>query len=292
MGILSDRNKEGQGEKALGREEDKSRQERDGNWLRTWLMIMFVLLILVIGSLRIGEINVIGNETYTDEEAIALIFDESYKYNPIVTFVLNRFFEHKELPFIEDYDIRLNGPFSCDLIIYEKSIVGYISYMNSYMYFDNDGVIVENSMEELRSVPEITGLSFGHIVLNKALPVEDDEVFSEIMNITQQLGSYGIESKEIHFDSDGDVSIFILDGDVEVLLGANSGIDAKLMALRDMLPEIEARGLKGTLDLEDYIEESNNGVSFRVRSDDTEAGEKDETESEESDLEDETIGQT
>ena len=33
-----------------------------------------------------------------------------------------------------------------EVIIYEKSVVGYVSYMSSYMYFDKDGIIVELSL--------------------------------------------------------------------------------------------------------------------------------------------------
>ena len=56
------------------------------------------------------------------------------------------------------------------MIIYDKSIVGYVSYMSSYMYFDRDGIIVESSPDCLPGVPWITGLEFGRIVLYQHLP--------------------------------------------------------------------------------------------------------------------------
>ena len=48
-----------------------------------------------------------------------------------------------------------------EIIIYEKSIVGYVSYMSSYMYFDKDGIVVESSSSQLDGVPWVTGLDFG-----------------------------------------------------------------------------------------------------------------------------------
>ena len=218
-------------------------ESRGGRWLRTWLLVMLVLIILVCMSLRITDIRVIGNTTYTEEEARDLVFDSAYELNPIYCFVRNTFFEHKELPFVEDYDIRFRSPFSCDLIIYEKRIVGYLDYMSSYMYFDRDGIVVENSTEKLEGIPEITGLSFGHIVLN----------------------TYGIESNEIHFDSSG-VTIRLSGAAIDVRLGSEDEIDAKILALSDMLPQILERGLEGTLDLSSYSEaEDSNEVSFRIR---------------------------
>ena len=31
-----------------------------------------------------------------------------------------------------------------------KSIVGYVSYMSSYMYFDREGIVVESSGQKVR----------------------------------------------------------------------------------------------------------------------------------------------
>ena len=242
-----------------------------GRWLKIWTGILVLLLLILAFSLRLTDINVIGNVNYTEDEAVALVFDDAYDRNPIICFIENRFFAHKELPFIEDYDIRFHSPFSCDLILYEKSIVGALKYMSSYMYFDRDGIVVENSTELIDGVPEITGLSFGHIVLNKKLPVEDDDIFAEIMNITQQLAANGIKSNTIDISPTGEVSLMIDGGTIEVELGRDEEIDAKILVLNDILPQIRERGLKGVLDLSDYSDtDENNDISLKLwEADDT-----------------------
>ena len=78
---------------------------------------------------------------------------------------------HKTIPFVEDYKIVFRSPVNVEIITYEKSVVGYVSYMNSLMYFDKDGIIVESTNEKLEGIPMITGLRFGHIVLHKPLQV-------------------------------------------------------------------------------------------------------------------------
>ena len=94
---------------------------------------------------------------------------------------------HKSIPFVQDYKLVFRSPSDVEVIVYEKSVVGYVSYMNSRMYFDKDGIIVESTSETLPGVPKIAGLSFGHIVLHQPLPVEDISVFNEILNLTQVL---------------------------------------------------------------------------------------------------------
>ena len=86
---------------------------------------------------------------------------------------------------------------SVEIVIYEKNVVGYVNYMSSRMYFDKDGIIVESTEESLDGIPEITGLSFGSIVLYKELPVENKKVFSEILNLTGSVQSYQIACDEI-----------------------------------------------------------------------------------------------
>ena len=44
-----------------------------------------------------------------------------------------------------------------EIIVYEKSMVGYVSYMNSNLYFDKDGIIVESTSEILPGNTEVDG---------------------------------------------------------------------------------------------------------------------------------------
>lgn len=257
----------------FGRNREKERlyaYDEEPGKTRHLLLWSFAAVILlaaaVIVTVRITTVRVIGNKTYTAEQVEDMVFPGVWDRSTVICLLKDRFQKHRELPFIEDYDIQLTGPFSCDLVVYEKSIVGYIRYMSSYMYFDKDGVIVENAEEQLAGVPEITGLQFGRIVLNEPLPVADQRVFSEILNITQQLGQYGISSQRIAFDSLQNVTVTVNDGSIDVQLGSSDKLDEKLSVLQDMLPELESRGLAGTLDLTNYSDNQSRQItSFKVR---------------------------
>ena len=47
----------------------------------------------------------------------------------------------------------------------------------------------------------ITGLEFGHIVLHQPLPVADQDIFGEILNLTQVLNVSGIQVDRINYSS-------------------------------------------------------------------------------------------
>ena len=160
--------------------------------------------------------------------------------------------------FVQDYKLVFRSPSDVEVIVYEKSVVGYVSYMNSRMYFDKDGIIVESTSETLPGVPKIAGLSFGHIVLHQPLPVEDISVFNEILNLTQVLSVNEVAVDEIRFNKEKEATLQIRSLKVE--LGSNSEMNGKLSELTDILRDYP--DLSGTLYLDSY-DESNANPMYR-----------------------------
>lgn len=232
------------------------RRRRRGRKAVTILAVILGVLILlaaVVIAVRISDIEVTGNKHYTNEQIIDLIFEGKWSRNSAYCYYENRFREHKSIPFIEEYKIEFKSPTKVEVVVFEKSVVGYVSYMSSYMYFDKDGIIVESSGEQLPGVPWITGLEFGHIVLHQPLPVANPDTFEEILNLTQVLSVNEVEVDKVNYQSyaaGGDVELYI--GDVVVELGNSENLNGKVSELADILPELS--GLSGTLYLDTYDE--------------------------------------
>ena len=229
------------------------------------LLGILLLLAALVFAVRIKEIKVTGNSHYTEEQVIDLVLGGKWSRNSAFCYYENRFREHKSIPFIEEYKIEFKSPTKIEIVVFEKSVVGYVSYMSSYMYFDKDGIIVESSVEQLPGVPWITGLDFGHIILPQPLPVADPDTFGEILNLTQQLSVYHIQVDRIRFGSSGQPSLTI--GQMEVTLGDGGDVDGKLSLLNDILrdhPELKDK--KGTLELDGYSDTGNDGtIPFKLK---------------------------
>ena len=228
------------------------------------LAALFLLLVIIAGvcSIRIREITVTGNEKYTDEQVVDLVFPDNASRSTVLCYLREHFGKHEKIPFVEDYKLVIKSLNRAEIIVYEKSVVGYVSYMSSYMYFDKDGIIVESSSQKLHGIPWITGLKFGHIVLYQKLPVESDRIFEEILNLTQILSIYGLSVDKIQYNSIGDATLYM--GDIEVILGNSAGLNGKIAELGDMLPQLE--GKSGTLYLDTYDETKTNPMyTFKPR---------------------------
>ena len=228
-------------------------KDRNKRHIVRWSFVVLLLLIaILLASVRIRHFSVVGNTQYSSEEIVSMIFSDSWDTNSVWCFVKDKTKPHKELPFVQRYDIDFDGPLTVNITVYEKNVVGYVDYMSSHMYFDKDGIIVESTGNRLEGIPRITGLSFGSIVLYKALPVENKDVFNNILNLTGALRTYDIDCEEIQYDSLLNATLWI--GDISVRLGSNKDMEMKISTLHDILPHLSGR--KGELNLSDYSETS------------------------------------
>ena len=225
------------------------------------IIIVLIIILVIAASLtatvyfvfKVNEITFVGSSHYTDEQLTERVFGTDSP-NSLIYWAFNR--ENKTIPFIQKYDVEYQWPDKLYVTVYEKSIVGYISYMGCKMYFDKDGIVVESSTEDYEGVPEIVGLSFKSIVLDSKLDVGSDSIFSQILDLTQSFDKYDLNVNKVFFDSDMKVYLYI--GNVKVSLGSSDNYSDKLFALKQMSEKFG--NLSGTLYLDDYDGNSNSAV--------------------------------
>lgn len=225
-------------------------------------IIIFVILfgiLLLAGSIMIGiftvnTVEVEGNEHYTKDEIKELIIDTKYTHNTLYLFWKYKYTDTKEIPFIDTVEVEILTPGKVKIRVYEKNIVGYIKYLENYMYFDKDGIVVESSTEILQDVPFITGLNFDHIILHERLPVEEPSIFKTILALTQSIKKSDIVPDKIFFDKDTNIILYY--EKVRVLLGDNSNLEEKIVRLQYLLPDLT--GLSGSLHMENFNKDTEN----------------------------------
>lgn len=213
----------------------------------------------VTANYTVTTVYVEGNVHYTNEEIIERVMEGRYGDNSLL---LSMKYKDKSIvgvPFVEKMDVSVLDPHTIKIEVYEKAIAGYVEYLERYMYFDKDGIVVESSQEKTAGVPLVTGLSFDHVVLYEPLPVEDESIFRSILSITQLVNKYNLSTDRIYFGSDGSLTLYF--GEVRAALGMGDNLDEKIMKLQYMLPELE--GKKGTLRMEKYTEDTKN-ISFEL----------------------------
>lgn len=217
------------------------------------LLILFVsVYIYIVDNYTITTVYVEGNVHYTNEEIMAMVMDGRYGNNSLFLSLKYRDKGIDDIPFIQTMNVSVEAKDTIRIRVYEKAIAGYVAYLGRYIYFDKDGIVVETSEESTFGIPQVTGLSFSHVILHEPLPVENQEVFEDILNITQLLEKYSLPVDKIYFSPDYQVTLIF--GDARVAMGASDDIDEKIMGLQYMLPSLE--GKSGTLDMREYTEDT------------------------------------
>ncbi len=233
-----------------------------GIWIAAAVILLAAILFL---SVHVTSVTVTGSKRYTAEQLDGILFPERWDKNSIYLYFKDRFRPHRQIPFVDDYKLVFHGPTKLEVIVYEKDIVGYVSDMSSYMYFDRDGIVVESSSSKLEGVPWITGLHFGQLILHRPLPVEDQTVFQDILNLTQQLSLHQLSVDRIEYNSHKKATLYM--GEMEVTLGDDTNIDSKISVLSDILAaQPQLVGIPGVIELENYNEEGiGGGITFKKK---------------------------
>ncbi|MDD3368059.1 MAG: cell division protein FtsQ/DivIB [Lachnospiraceae bacterium] len=231
------------------------------------IILVLILVILIAGLgcagifiqayFKVKNVYVEGNVHYTSDEIMEYVMTGPLGHNSLYLSLKYKNKGVEGVPFVETMDVSILSADTIRISVYEKSLAGYVQYLDNYMYFDKDGVIVESSKVKTAGIPQVTGLQFNHVVLYQPLPVDDTDIFQRILVTTQLLNKYELTADKIYFKSDYEMSIYF--GDVRVIIGTDSNVDEKIMLLQSILGDLE--GQNGTLDLSEYSEDATN-VTF------------------------------
>ncbi len=216
--------------------------------LISFIAIVCIALLVIKKKCAITSVTVVGSSHYTDEEIENLVMSDSLGHNSVFLYLKYHNKKIEDIPFVQQMDVEIDSPTSVIITVYEKAVAGYVEYLNHYMYFDKDGIIVESSNRQIDGIPFVTGLEFDHVVLYEPLPIEDPNVFLMILNITQLLNKYEIMTDRIYFDNMGNITLYF--GTARVLLGAGDYIDEKINEMHLLLPKLV--GYSGVLHMENY----------------------------------------
>lgn len=236
----------------------RKRQKKKRKWPIV-LLILFCMAGLVLGAgyyilstYTIKNVYVEGNIHYTQEEIQEIVMDGPLGNNSLYLSLKYKKKGIEDIPFVDVMDVNILSPDTIKITVYEKALAGYVAYMDSYMYFDKDGYVVESSQIKTPGVPQITGLQFDYCTLGQKLPVEREEIFTRIMDLTRLLSKYELVPDRIYFRDYTEITLYFTD--IRVALGAGNNLEEKLMVLPALLNKLE--GEKGVLRMENYTRDT------------------------------------
>lgn len=230
---------------------EKRKRRRKWPWILAGLVLVTAVLgttLYLLEHYKVETVYVDGNLHYTKDEIIQIVMEGPLGDNSLYLSYRYKNKSITDVPFVAAMDVVVVTPDTIRIIVYEKSLAGYVEYLDRYMYFDKEGTIVESSTVKTAGIPQITGLKYDYVVLEEPLPVEDPGVFQQVLSITQSLGKYELAADRIYFNNNQEMTIYF--GSIKVIFGTDKWLDEKIIRMRNILPELE--GMSGTLQLGNF----------------------------------------
>lgn len=221
-------------------------------------VVVLAAAVFFFTFFQVKTVEVIGNDHYTEDELKEKILKGSMTSNAILAPLFYSKNVAEELPYIESFNVRRSGRNKLIISVKEKSVVGCIPYLDSYVYFDSNGYFVEGSKTRDTKVAFFDGIQPKKVVMEEKLPIKET-VLNTAVALSTIFAKNDMVPDHIMFDDSYEISL--LYGDITVQLGKDEYLEDKMTRAIAILPQLE--GQKGILHMEN-ISRNSKTVTFEA----------------------------
>lgn len=232
----------------------RERRKRKAKLKKLLYIFLALLALSAAGAVLVTQVFVIknvqvdGNELYSDEQIKESLLNDGYSWSSLYVVLKYRLFQVKEAPFIDDMEVSLLSPDTIKIDVYEKAIIGMLETGDQNVYFDKDGFVVEISKKRIDDVPKIEGIDCHKVVVYEKLNIDDEDALDLILAFSHRLQKYNLIPETIVYEEDKTLSAEY--GDITVMFGDEAYLEEKVMRLNSIMPQLS--GKKGTLHMENW----------------------------------------
>ncbi len=220
--------------------------------MRKRITVIIILVLLgagiYISTFKLTDIQVSGCEIVDEQEIVDAIKNSGYGQNTICLYFGSKIKPIEGMPFVDKIDIEYISKNKVSVTVYEKSIAGCVEYMDGYVFFDKDGIVLDSALEPIEGVPCIKGMEFTKWEKGSRLPVQDEGKFQSILTITQLIEKYELDIDGIKFTAENEM--ILMHGGITIELGEGENLAIQMMNLGSILEGLD--GMQGTLYMKDF----------------------------------------
>ena len=221
-------------------------------------VVVLAAAVFFFTFFQVKTVEVIGPDPYTEDELKEKILKGSNTTKSKLAPLFYSKNAAEELPYIESFNVRRSGRNKLIISVKEKSVVGCIPYLDSYVYFDSNGYFVEGSKTRDTKVAFFDGIQPKKVVMEEKLPIKET-VLNTAVALSTIFAKNDMVPDHIMFDDSYEISL--LYGDITVQLGKDEYLEDKMTRAIAILPQLE--GQKGILHMEN-ISRNSKTVTFEA----------------------------
>lgn len=224
----------------------------------TICFIIACFIMFKLGMFNVRHIDVEGNKQFSAVElSNHVLSDERCKYAPYIV-LKYKFFKPKAMPFVSDLNASMTSLNSVKLSVVEKPVMAYVEYLDSHLFIDTDGIVVESSDRKIDGIVKIEGISCKNYKLYERLDVQNPQIINHLGSISKELNKYKLMPDAVVVNKRGEIDLRFKA--ITVNLGDVDNIEAKIARVSAILPKL--KGKKGVLKLNNY-RKMGDGIVYR-----------------------------
>lgn len=214
-------------------------------------------IIFFFSYYKVENVEVMGSSHYTEEEIKEMILRGPLASNSVLAPMLYTTDDAGDIPFVEGFRVSQLNRNTIVVSVKEKQPVGCIPYLDSYIYFDRNGIFIESSKEREESVPYFDGIQVDYVVKEEKLPIKGTTVLNTAVALATIFQKNDMIPDHIEFDNSYQISLVY--GDITVQLGKDEYLEDKMARVIAILPKLS--GKKGILHLE-TVNDNSKTITF------------------------------
>lgn len=205
-------------------------------------LVVFIITVLMISPVfYITNIQVTGTNKLTRAQILSSLELAPNSHN---LFAFNSHRARKTLllnPYIEKVGIYKTVPNKLEINITERSVRGYVPYLNAYLYVDENGRVLETKSTLSENLPILVGLNFEEVNIGRILEVENKDSFTVLFDLGKTLEKYELYDKVsiVDISDSGNIHIFVNNNNVDISFGKYDDADWKISAVKEILKTLD-----------------------------------------------------
>lgn len=227
----------------------QNKRKKKTHRLYAAIVLLLGIVIFLLGFLllfHVQKIEIRGNEYCSDQEIAEAIQNDRLSDNSLYVVLQYAIGHGKELPCMETMKVGIKNPWTLQVRVEEKTIVGCVKDEDTYTFFDRDGLVVKQSAAPMQGIPVVEEIDLSNVKLYEKLESKKAKILEKILDASSEAQKYELSIDKITYE-DNEICLYI--GNVCVNLG-NSVTSEKIAQIPPIIEKLGKK--KGTLHLENY----------------------------------------
>lgn len=208
-------------------------------------LAIFLVLVLIVWIVffklpyfDVTEIKISGIDNVSEQQVRELLTTSEGEN----IFSFSTFKSKKQLKtnhFIKNVSVKRILPNTVVVDIEEYNLRGYVPYMGSYLFINEEGLILSIQKEITKQLPIVEGLRFDGFTEGELLYVENQGAFQTMVELQRLFEKYELLSEIVKVDVSNTNDIHLYVNKVDVEIGDMDDINRKIIMLIEVLKQLD-----------------------------------------------------